>query len=85
MSDLLRETLLTLPEVPARLPRPVGRVTVWNWVRVGVRRGAVKLEAVRVGGRWLTSAEVRGVAQLPEDQCAPWAPLLVRVAREGLA
>lgn len=35
--------------------------------------------------RWLTSAEVRGVAQLPEYQCAPWAPLLVRVAREGLA
>ncbi|AWH94380.1 NTP pyrophosphohydrolase [Dietzia psychralcaliphila] len=34
--------------------------------------------------RWLTTAELRVVAGLPEDDCAPWAPLLVRVAREGL-
>lgn len=34
--------------------------------------------------RWLTAAEVRSVAELPEDGCAPWAPLLVRVAREGV-
>ncbi|WP_346995618.1 NUDIX domain-containing protein [Dietzia sp. SLG310A2-38A2] len=34
--------------------------------------------------RWLTADEVRSVAELPEDECAPRAPLLVRVAREGL-
>jgi 8-oxo-dGTP pyrophosphatase MutT (NUDIX family) len=51
--------------------------------------------AARVGGglqprseiaeaRWLTAAEMETVAGLPEDDCAPWAPLLVRVAREVL-
>ncbi|WP_354055504.1 NUDIX domain-containing protein [Dietzia sp. 2505] len=35
--------------------------------------------------RWLTPTEVRSVAELPEGECAPWAPLLVRVARESLA
>jgi len=34
--------------------------------------------------RWVTPAEWGIVAGLPEDDCAPWAPLLVRVAREGL-
>lgn len=29
--------------------------------------------------RWVRPGEVAG---LPEDRCAPWAPLLVRVARE---
>lgn len=31
--------------------------------------------------RWVTTAELDAVARLPEDDCAPWAPLLVRVAR----
>ncbi|WP_238556325.1 NUDIX domain-containing protein [Dietzia sp. UCD-THP] len=34
--------------------------------------------------RWLTPTELRSVAGLREHECAPWAPLLVRVAREGL-
>ncbi|WP_231750450.1 MULTISPECIES: NUDIX domain-containing protein [unclassified Dietzia] len=34
--------------------------------------------------RWLTPTELRTVAVLREDECAPWAPLLVRVVREGL-
>ncbi|PAY24587.1 NTP pyrophosphohydrolase [Dietzia natronolimnaea] len=33
--------------------------------------------------RWLTTTELRALAELPEDECAPWAPLLVRVVREG--
>ncbi|MBC7269864.1 MAG: NUDIX domain-containing protein [Streptomyces sp.] len=34
--------------------------------------------------RWVTMDELREIAALPEDDCAPWAPLLVRVARERL-
>lgn len=33
---------------------------------------------------WLDPAQLRSVAALDEDDCAPWAPLLVRVARELL-
>lgn len=35
--------------------------------------------------RMVGSAEMARLATLPEDDCAPWAPLLVRVARELLA
>lgn len=31
--------------------------------------------------RWVTPAELEVIAGLAEDDCAPWAPLLVRVAR----
>ncbi|WP_167400693.1 NUDIX hydrolase [Dietzia lutea] len=34
--------------------------------------------------RWVTADELAGIAALPEDACEPWAPLLVRVARECL-
>ena len=34
--------------------------------------------------RWVTPEELHVVSALPEDACAPWAPLLVRVAREHL-
>lgn len=33
--------------------------------------------------RWVSPSELRVVAGLPENECAPWAPLLVRVARTG--
>ncbi|UVE94269.1 NUDIX domain-containing protein [Dietzia sp. B32] len=35
--------------------------------------------------RWVSAAAMADVATLPEDDCAPWAPLLVRVARDCLA
>lgn len=35
--------------------------------------------------RWVDAVGIRAVAALHEDDCAPWAPLLVRVAREALA
>jgi putative transposase len=64
-SDLLTETLLGLCEAARRLPpgrggRSVSFSCVLRWITHGVpgpdgRR--VKLEAVRVGGRWLTSVE----------------------------
>lgn len=31
--------------------------------------------------RWVSAGELEAVAELPEDECAPWAPLLVRVAQ----
>ena len=31
--------------------------------------------------RWVTPVQLEAVSGLPEDDCAPWAPLLVRVAR----
>lgn len=35
--------------------------------------------------RWVTVEEIAGLALLAEEDCAPWAPLLVRVAREVLS
>lgn len=34
--------------------------------------------------RWVSAGEMARIAALAEDHCAPWAPLLVRVAREHL-
>lgn len=34
--------------------------------------------------RWVPAEEMAQIAGLAEDECAPWAPLLVRVAREHL-
>ncbi|MGH7174433.1 MAG: DUF1580 domain-containing protein [Gemmataceae bacterium] len=63
--DLTRETLLSLAQAarrfpPARLGRPVNSSTVWRWARKGVKVpgvGVIRLECVRVSGRWLTSEE----------------------------
>lgn len=57
---LLTETTLFLSDLPRRLPRGPGdrlthTSTALRWVLRGV--GGVKLEAVRVGGRWVTSEE----------------------------
>lgn len=58
--DLNHETLLSVAEVPRRLPsRPGGRrvhiSAVYRWIRRGVR--GVRLEAIRVGGTMYTSVE----------------------------
>jgi hypothetical protein len=64
-SRLLYETLIALCEAARRLPpgrggRPVSFSCVLRWITHGIP-GAdgqrVKLEAIRVGGRWLTSEE----------------------------
>lgn len=34
--------------------------------------------------RWVSVEEISHIASMPEDACAPWAPLLVRVARDRL-
>jgi len=63
--DLRSEELLSLPQAARRFPpfrqgRPVNPSTVWRWVFTGVRLPdgrRVRLDAVRLSGRWLTSVE----------------------------
>lgn len=64
-SNLLGETLISLAEAASRLPpgrsgKPVHFSCVLRWVTNGIcgpDGQRIKLEAVRVGGRWLTSKE----------------------------
>ena len=72
----IRQTLLTLPEAARLLPpyrhgRPVSVSCVSRWIRHGLRtpHGQVRLEAFRLGRRWLTSIEALerfAAAQTPE-------------------
>jgi hypothetical protein len=64
MIELRTETLLSLSQAAAMLPkgrrgRPVTLSCVLRWITDGVRTpsGIVYLEALRLGGRWLTSLE----------------------------
>jgi hypothetical protein len=81
--DLTRESLLSMAQAARRFPpyragRPVNPSTIWRWCRQGVKVqgvGIVKLECVRLSGRWLTSEQAisRFVArQTPTaDQLTP--------------
>jgi hypothetical protein len=63
--DISNETLISLPEAGRSLPagrrgRPVHASCIFRWIMQGStapdgRR--VRLEAIRLGGRWLTSRE----------------------------
>ena len=58
--DLERQSLITFSQLASRLPprrsgRPVHVSTVHRWRFPGIR--GVRLEAIRVGGSWLTTAE----------------------------
>jgi hypothetical protein len=65
MIDLAAETVLSLTEAakllpPARLGQPVTPSCLMRWVQVGARGAdgrTVRLEALKLGGRWLTSRE----------------------------
>jgi len=65
MPTILDESLITIHEAAALLPnnRAGGRVnfsTVWRWIMRGIATAEGhrhKLEAIRLGGRWLTSRE----------------------------
>ncbi len=64
-ASLTAETLLSLSQAARHLPpgrrgRPVSMSCVLRWVLNGVPGpdgGRVRLEAVRLGGRWITSRE----------------------------
>src|SRR5262245_33811722 len=63
--DLRTETLMGLPQAARSIPsgrgnRPVNPRTLFRWISTGVKLPSgqvLRLEAVRLGGRWLTSAE----------------------------
>jgi hypothetical protein len=65
MIDLAKETLLSLAQAakiqpPGRRDRPMSLSCILRWLLHGVRGPdgkVVRLEAVRLGGRWLTSRE----------------------------
>jgi hypothetical protein len=71
MLDLTAETLLPLSRAarvlpPSRRGKPVNVSTLFRWVTKGAK--GVRLEAVRLGGQWFTSAEAlrRFAARLTE-------------------
>lgn len=77
MIDLSAEQTLSLVQAAALLPparqgRPVSPSCVFRWIKDGVRTPdgrTVRLEAVRLSGRWLTSREALqrfAEAQTPE-------------------
>jgi hypothetical protein len=60
MIDIETETLIPLVDVPKNIPpsrsgRPMNRSAAFRWVQKGLR--GVRLEAVQVGGRRMTSAQ----------------------------
>jgi hypothetical protein len=80
--DVATETLLSFSQAARRFPpfregRGVSPSTIWRWHRTGVRLAdgrRVRLDAIRCGGRWLTSVEAvqRFIeAQTPDDPEPP--------------
>ena len=63
--SLLNESIVSMAQAARRLPpfrsdRPVSPTTIWRWLTVGVRLPdgtKLKLEGLRLGGRWVTSVE----------------------------
>ncbi len=76
-ASLLSETLISFGQAARRLPpcregKPVSPSTPFRWAKNGIRRAdgvLVRLEAIRAGGRWLTSAEA--LARFCERLTAP--------------
>jgi hypothetical protein len=80
MPSILYEKLLSLKQVASKSPagrkgRPMHISTVMRWISKGVKTacGPVRLEAIRMGGRWLTSEEAleRFVAAQTPDLTKP--------------
>lgn len=80
--NLQNESLLGLAEAARRLPsfrrgRPVNPATIFRWIHDGIRLPdgrIVRLEAVRLGGRWITSVEAMqrfAAAQTPAAGAGP--------------
>jgi hypothetical protein len=82
--DIAKETPLSLAAAAKRLPRlragrPLHPATVLRWILDGVRGrdgDRIRLEAVRIGGRWCTSAEAlqRFLATLSAAPAGPAGP-----------
>ena len=89
---ILSENLLTLHDAARLLPsnragKRVNFSTIWRWALKGVHATdgrLVKLEAARVGGRWLTSKEAieRFSAALTPTNDAETEPIRTRTAQK---
>jgi hypothetical protein len=60
MIDMQAESLITISQAarlvpPGRQGKPTHVATIHRWINQGVR--GVRLDAIRLGGRWLTSRE----------------------------
>lgn len=89
VNRILKESLRSLSQAakrfpPARGSKPPSPGAVWRWIRDGVRTAEneiIRLEAILVAGRWLTSDEaiVRFVeAQQPKTIEVPAEPISQR-------
>jgi hypothetical protein len=86
MINLLEERVVTLVEAarlvpPGRGGRPTHLSTLLRWITRGVR--GVRLEAVRLGGRWVTSKEAlqRFADRLTTAEQAPTSAVSTRRTR----
>jgi hypothetical protein len=88
MIDLIREKPLTFSQAARLIPSGMGDSgpahvsTIYRWAQKG--QDGVRLEAVRLGGRWVTSAEAiqRFVEAVTEAYAPALAPRVADVARE---
>jgi hypothetical protein len=81
MSNLLNEAIISIHEAAGQIPgrRPGKKLsftTLWRWIIKGIRTGdgqVIRLEAVRLGARWVTSREaiIRFSAKLTPPTDAP--------------
>src|SRR4051812_20328400 len=63
--DLHSETVMGLGEAARRMPsaregKPVNPSPLWRWIHAGVKTSSgqvVRLDALRLGGRWVPSLE----------------------------
>ena len=84
MIDLTTESTLSLTQAakllpPSRRGRPVSLGCFLRWVLDGMKtpQGVIRLEAIRLGGRWLTSKEALqrfAEALTPRLDCRPQTP-----------
>jgi|SRR5579864_1707896 len=82
MSNLLNEQLLSLSMAAKKIPPYRGRrtnpSTIFRWIKTGVNLAGghiLKLEAIRIAGRWVTSAEAIERFVAAQNQPTDDAPL----------
>jgi len=58
----------------SKLPKPPSPSTAWRWRTVGVRIGdqTIRLDAVRVGGKWYTTDEAVDEFIRPRKTIVRW-------------
>jgi hypothetical protein len=93
MLDIRNETLIGLNQAarmlpPSRRGRPVHLSCIYRWILDGIKtpHGKVRLEGVRLGGRWLTSVEALerfAAAQTPNLDNRPQLPRTLNARRRA--